>query len=492
MVVREFAGVAETHVSTVFFAGDRAYKLLKPIATAFLDHSVTADRLSAARREIELNRRMAPDVYLGEAEVFERGELVDRMIVMRRLPADRCLASLVDDPDFDDHVRAAVRVVASFHADLTPVGDVDGPASLGVVRDLWNASLDEMASDMARIDLTAQHDEIRRLAGRYLDGRSELFAARIANGCQRDGHGDLQAQDIFCMDDGPRILDCLAFRDDLRISDVLNDIAFLAMDLERLAGPEMGAKSIGWYSEFTNEHHPASLAHHFIAYRALVRSKVSAIKAGQGDETMWLRAAELHAMVLEHLRAGETRAVMVGGAPGTGKTTVAQALADQFGWVVVSSDEVRKELAGLAHDESAEAAPDEGLYDPAEVDRAYRVLLDRAVQLMRRGESVVLDASWTTRRHRDWCRDAVEGAGARLSAIECVLDPAIAAHRVAIRRATAPGASDATAEVARVLASRREEWGDAFVVDTGRAADVVAERVIGLLEPRPSRPAGSS
>ena len=83
--------VIETHISTVFFAGDRAYKLLKPVKTSFLDHLTTASRLAGIDDELALNRRLAPDVYLGTADVIENGAVVDRMLVMRRLPADRHL-----------------------------------------------------------------------------------------------------------------------------------------------------------------------------------------------------------------------------------------------------------------------------------------------------------------------------------------------------------------------------------------------------------------
>ena len=111
----------ETHVSTLFFTSDRVFKLLKPVVTGFLDHSDTATRIRAAELELELNRRMAPDVYLGLADVVEGDELVDRMIVMRRLPADRSMTALIARGELThDHVRAVARAVAAFHSGLDP------------------------------------------------------------------------------------------------------------------------------------------------------------------------------------------------------------------------------------------------------------------------------------------------------------------------------------------------------------------------------------
>jgi hypothetical protein len=113
--------VVETHMSWVFMAGDRAYKLPKPVSLPFLDHSESAARIAAAEREVVLNARIAPDVYLGLADVHERGALVDKMIVMRRLPAERRLSQLAGSPEFDGCLREVARVVASFHAAEEPV-----------------------------------------------------------------------------------------------------------------------------------------------------------------------------------------------------------------------------------------------------------------------------------------------------------------------------------------------------------------------------------
>src|SRR5213079_1977590 len=113
-------------------------------------------------------------------------------------------------------------------------------------------------------------DEAEELACRFLAGRGPLFDARIRDGRIVDGHGDLLANDIFCLDDGPRILDCLEFDDRLRFGDVLLDIGFLAMDLERLGRLDLARAFLAAYREASAETHPRSLEHHYIAYRALV------------------------------------------------------------------------------------------------------------------------------------------------------------------------------------------------------------------------------
>ena len=186
----------------------------------------------------------------------------------------------------------------------------------------------------------------------------------------RDGHGDLLAEDIFCLDDGPRILDCLAFDDELRWGDVLGDVAFLVMDLERLGHPDLARSLLADHGEFSGEHHPGSLAHLYVAQRALVRAKVAALRtsqtgSGKGPTTPEVEA--LLGMAVGHLRRAEVRLALVGGLPGSGKSTLAGRMADELGWVVLSSDAVRRD-AGLRYQD----LHDPSAYDPATVGAGVR------------------------------------------------------------------------------------------------------------------------
>ena len=113
-------------------------------------------------------------------------------------------------------------------------------------------------------------------------GASRCCDERIRAGRVVDGHGDLLAEDVFCLDDGPRILDCLDFDDRLRWLDGLDDASFLAMDLERLGAPDLADRFTKWYMEYSADHGPAALRHHYVAYRAFVRAKVSCLHWDQG------------------------------------------------------------------------------------------------------------------------------------------------------------------------------------------------------------------
>ncbi len=471
------ASVAETHSAVVFFLGDRAYKVKKPVDLGFLDFTTREARERICHREVELNRRLAPDVYLGVSDVLGfDGEVCDHLVVMRRLPEDRRLAAvLAAGEDVTAALRGVARQVADLH-DSVATSRTEPAIARVATRDAvarnWADNRDTLVTFADRVVPRAELDRVSALARHYLAGRQRLFDLRIAEGMIRDGHGDLLAQDIFCLPDGPRIIDCLEFADHYRFGDVLLDVAFLAMDLERLGHPGLGIRFLGFYREVSGEQHPESLAHHYLAYRAHVRAKVACLRHDQGDASAAEEARGLHRLALQHLERGRVALVLVGGLPGTGKSTVARALADQLDAALLRSDEVRKELAGLEVTTAAAASYRHGLYEPEQVGRVYGELRERARHQLELGVSVVLDASFTSEAERDAAATLASETSSSLVQLRCVAPMEVARARLAARP---PGtdASDATEEVLVAMASDADAWPEAATIRTGDAIDVV-------------------
>jgi aminoglycoside phosphotransferase family enzyme/predicted kinase len=457
--------VRETHIGAVFLIGDRAYKMKKPVNMRFLDFSTREHRLTACRREVELNRRLAPDVYLGVADVSGvDGELCDHLVVMRRMPESRRLATMVEA---GESVRAEVveiaRLMAGFHASATRTREITAEGGRDALLGRWSASFHEVERFRSVVLDDRTLAEIERLTVEFLAGRAELFAERGAAGRVVDGHGDLLADDIFCLSDGPRVLDCLEFDDRLRWVDGVDDIAFLAMDLERLGAPELRDLLLERYREFTGDPAPRALWSHYLAYRAFVRAKVACLRYSQRDRSA-IPLAELYAgIALRHLRDGQVRLILVGGLPGTGKTTVAGRVADELGGVLVSSDRLRKELAGISPDRHAPAEYGEGIYQQGHTDRVYAELMHRAERLLALGETVVLDASWHSARHREQARVIAERGHSRLVSLRCEVDAVVAAARM---RARDGSISDADAAVSARMATELDPWPEATSVST--------------------------
>ncbi|HUF32424.1 MAG TPA: AAA family ATPase [Acidimicrobiales bacterium] len=463
--------VAETHSGVVFLLGDRAYKLKKPLDLGFLDFTTREARQAVCRREVELNRRLAPDVYLGVADVTgTSGELCDHLVVMRRMPSSRRLSTLVTaGVDVDDQVDAVARTMASFHgrAERCPAADAAAAAAAAAGR--WAANTAVLRKEAGRLVPAEDVERVDALAARYLAGRSELFEQRVLAGRACDGHGDLLADDIFCLDDGPRILDCIEFDDELRYGDGLADVAFLAMDLEHLGRPDLGTRLLEVYRAAAGDEWPASLAHHHIAYRAQVRAKVATIRAGQGGEGAGEEAERRLTLARRHLEAARVRLVLVGGLPGTGKSTLAAGIGRALGAVVLRTDEVRKELAGLPATQPAGAAYGEGIYRAEHTAAAYREALARAGSALRSGETVVLDASWSQARHRGWARETGAGTNSDVVELRCDAPVEVTSARLLARARQGGDASDADPAIGAAMASDRDPWPEATTVDT--AAD---------------------
>ncbi|MFJ3927078.1 AAA family ATPase [Streptomyces sp. NPDC090022] len=481
------AEVCETHTAVVFFFGDRAYKIKKPVDLTFLDYTTVEARRAACERETALNRHFAPDVYLGVGDIsVPHAGAPEPLVVMRRMPAERRLSRLVrEGADVDEVLRAVARLLATHHADASRTPDVDAQGTRDALSSRWEASFTQVRALSGDGHVPDGVEEIEELVRRYLAGRERLFDMRIEQGRIVDGHGDLLAADIFCLDDGPRVLDCLEFDDHLRYVDGLDDAAFLAMDLEQLDAPESAAFFLAQYSEYSGDPAPPSLRHHYVAYRAFVRAKVSLIQARQGATGTDLAARRLITTTLRHLYASTIGLTLVGGLPGSGKSTLSGALADRLGVTLLSSDRLRKELAGIPADQPAPAAYGEGLYTPEWTAKTYAALLERASTLLSCGESVVLDATWSNAAQREAAHRLAERTSADLVALHCQVPDDMTAARLTTRAA---GPSDAGLEVAAAMAEREPPWAEAVTVDTSGPLETAVARALAAVRPHGTAP----
>lgn len=473
------AAVVETHTAVLFFVDDRVYKLKKAVDLGFLDHRTREARLAACRQEVALNRRLAPDVYLGVLDVTDAdGVVQDHLVAMRRMPDDRRLSRCVErGEDLERPLRAIAHAVAALH-ELAPPDPVhDRSASPEAVRKRWTDGFDQLhALPAVDPDLTRELQRIEELALRYLDGRGPLLEQRIADGRIRDGHGDLQAEDIFLLDDGPRILDCIEFGEAYRWGDVLADVAFLAMDLERLGRPDLGERFLALHRELSADRWPASLAHHLVAYRAHVRVKVGLLRAAQHGEPPAAEVHDLAAVARRHLEAGRVRLILVGGLPGTGKSTLAAALGDHLGAVVLRTDEVRQRVGSGEHETSADR------YRPDAVAAVYRELLAEARHLLSLGEQVVLDATWADEAERSLARDVAAQTSSDLVELVCTLPREQADDRIRQRAVAGEDLSEATPAVAAAMAGRFAPWPEAAPVSTLAPPGATLAAALGALE----------
>ena len=472
--------LVETHISTLLFVDDVVYKRKRPVQTDFVDFTTLNSRRDACSREVELNRRLAADVYLGVADVMLDGVVIDHFVVMRQLPASCRLSAILTMPSASEELRTIAQLIAAFHRNAATGVEIDAASGFDAVTQLWQDGMAVTSRYTGSVLDGHDSDRLARLVREYFFGRQQLFDARVAQGCAVDGHGDLQAEDIFCCEDGPRVLDCLEFSDRLRYGDRLNDVAFLAMDLERLGHRDLAEAFLDVYGEMSGTSWPRSLEHFYIAYRAHVRMKVACIRHDQGDQLAADAARSLHRLALAHLESGRVRLVLVGGSPGAGKTSVGRGLAAALGAVLVSSDVVREEIQPRS-DFSRDRALNVGRYQPKLVDAVYQETLDRARRALSLGEHVVLDCSWLHSQHRAWARHLASDTASVLVELRCVCVPETAERRIADRAVEGNDPSEATVAVARTLPTEAEPWPEAHLVNTDDDLDTAvaaAERIV--------------
>lgn len=470
------AELRETHSALVVLVGDRAYKVKKPVSLGFLDFTSGSARDDALKHEFELNRRICADVYLDVARlVGSDGAPIESVLVMRRMPDARRLSTMVgmrtiDASELRRQLRRIAQTLAQFHARAERAAGISAEAGYNGLRRRWTDNFTELERFVGTCVDPAVYERIQRLALTYVHGRRALFDRRGAAGLYVDGHGDITADDVFCLDDGPRILDCIDFDDRLRSVDVLDDAAFLAMELEHLGRPELARYFLDTWAEFASTPIVASLEHHYIAYRALVRAKVACLQSEEGDASAHQDAVDGYlVLALRHLEGGEVRLIVVGGAPGTGKSTVAALIAEMVGAALLSTDVIRRMSAGLPrYDDEARLA-------------VYDELLERAEDALARGESVVADGTWPTDDLRERARGCAAASRARLIEVECHAPPGLAAARAQRRAHLGTDPSQADGAVALMLAERRTAWPTATGIDCSGSPHEAVRSIARLL-----------
>lgn len=482
------AEVRETHSAVVLLCGDRAYKVKKPVDLGFLDFSTPARRSAACHRELALNGRMTPDVYLEVLDVADGlGKARDSILVMRRMPDERRLATLVrEGSDVSAPLRQLAKQIAGFHATARSNAEISTAGSPLALAERWRSNIAGLRA-LAPCRVSDEViDEVDALSSAYITGRTALLEERVRAGWIRDGHGDLLADDIFLVPEGPRVLDCLDFDDRLRWMDVVDDVASLVMDLERLGAREVGERLVRDYHEFSGAVEPASLSNHYVAYRAVMRSMVAAIRESTTSDRVRdeaaLEAKALAGLGLRHLRTGLPRLVLVGGAPAAGKSTVGEQLCSRLRAAVLSADRTRKELAGLDPEDHHPEGFGQGIYSAAHTAAVYQALASKARYIVAHDETVVLDASFSTVDQRELFRRIATDLHTPLVELECTASSQVLASRLLERGRVPNRYSDADLSVGARLAAERESWPSAVRISTSATVDESVHRALETIE----------
>jgi hypothetical protein len=482
--------LVETHISWVLLAGERVYKIKRPVDLGFLDFTTLSRRRHFCEEEVRLNRRLAPDTYLGVVELKGTpprvrfggaGRTLEVAVVMRRLPAERMLDRLVWEKVADPALMDAIGVaVARFHAEAQTGGEVDRFGGRETIRENWEENFRQTAGVPPDVLPPEWLDTLRGYVQTFLAREAERMDARVRAHRIRDCHGDLQAQHVCCTEP-IRIFDCIEFNRRFRFGDAASEIAFLAMDLERLGRPDLAIRFLNAYLEASGDYEAVPLLDFYRAYRACVRGKVLSFQVADRPAVAG-PARELFGLAVRYAHPRRTpRLLVTTGVMGSGKSTFARAAASRLEAIVIRTDAVRKRLAGLPLHQRADHGLDEGLYSPDMGRRTYAEALRLAGEMLAAGWPVLIDGSFSRADERAEARHLAARRGLPFTVVWCDAPDAVIAPRLRRRATERHEVSDGREELLPFHRARYEDpTGEAGVVQVDTTRDSAAALDVAL------------
>jgi hypothetical protein len=439
--------LVQTQMSFVFLTDDYVYKVKKPVNLGYLDYTTLDKRQFYCQREVELNQRLCPDVYLGVVPITRhkghisiegQGKVIEYAVKMRRLPQEAMMdALLAKDKVSPQMIIKVAEKVAEFHQKAETNANITFFGDLPTITENTEENFTQTEKYISRTISRKKYEHIQTYTRHFIRENASLFQKRMAEGRIRDCHGDLHAAHI-CFANGICIYDCIEFNERFRYCDVAAEVAFLAMDLDHYGRADLSRHFVNTYVARSQDKELMVLLNFYKCYRAYVRGKVESFKLDdphisprekreiQEIATSYFDLANAYTRIKPIL-------FITTGLVGSGKTTLAQALAKRLGLVVIASDVTRKQLAGIPVTEHRFEEFNSGIYSPEFSRLTYEKMFTEAKPILSEGTSVILDASFIKSSERLKAKSLAEETKADFFIVECTLDEESTRQRLAQR-----------------------------------------------------------
>lgn len=404
----------ETHISWVILTGEVAYKIKKPVNLGFLDFSTLEKRLFYCQEELRLNRRLAASIYLDVVAIAgapeqpvitglsgEKNQIIDYAVKMRQFPQRVQLDRMLLNGELRaEHIDAFAQRISDFHQQ---VGVADETTKYGDPEQVCKPVQENFEQIRAQInehEYDAILDELEQWSGSEFKTLKPIFEQRKQGGFIRECHGDMHLRNLAWVNKEPVLFDCIEFNPGLRWIDVISDIAFLVMDLQDRQQMQLAQRFLNQYLEHTGDYAGIAILAYYLFYRAMVRAKVDAIRAGQAGISRDEKAeaekdlAGYLELAQSYSRRIAPKLIITRGLSASGKTTITQALLEQLAAIRIRSDVERKRLFGLKVNQSAKADAGKGIYTSPATKRVYAKLAELTDGILDAGYSVIVDATF--------------------------------------------------------------------------------------------------
>jgi len=452
----------ETHASWVILTGTVAYKIKKPVNLGFLDFSTLERRQFCCEEELRLNRRLAPEIYLGLAPVFGSpekpewigsGQPIEYAVKMAQFPQEAQLdRALADGKLRPNHIDAFACLIARFHQQIEVAGADSIYGDPDQIRKPVQDNFLQIRRHIPEGKMLEPLSELEDWTRNGLNALEPVFVRRKAEGCIRECHGDLHLRNLAWINDAPVVFDCIEFNPNLRWIDVISDAAFLVMDLQDRHQPQLAQRFLNRYLEHTGDYSALGALPFYLTYRALVRAKVNAILAKQPGIGKKLKDEAERAFcnylqfAKRHARPGRPQLIITHGMSASGKSTLTQPILEHLAAIRIRSDIERKRGFGMKPEANGHAVIGEGIYTNEATERTYTRLAELAGQIMESGYSVIVDAAFLKIDQRMQFQRLAAAKQVPFRILECMASPETLRRRIVERQKNASDADLAVLE----------------------------------------------
>lgn len=439
----------QTQMSFVLLTNRFAYKIRKPVNLGYVDYSTLEKRRFFSEKELKLNRRLCPDTYLelitvnnasGKISLGGTGEIIDYAVKMKRLPADGMMDQLLRrDQLTPDMLAAVARKLAEFHTAAETNQQINQFGSLNLISKNVAENFEQSRPYIGRALSEHQFEKLDKYFEHFLENNQSLFERRVYGGHIRDCHGDLHSAHVNFNKDAICVFDCIEFNDRFRYGDTASEVAFLAMDLDRHGRADLRRNFVAEYSRSSGDNGLADLLRFYQTYRAHIRAKVACFKLDdpfvpEAEKNTEREKAEGYFNLAVSYTMTRPQLFITSGLTGCGKSTLATELTHHLGLTHISSDIIRKKLAGLTPDDATGTDINSGIYTPEMTDKTYSALIDEAGRVLSQGDSVILDATFLKHADRKKALEMAQKYHTEPMVIECRLNKDINKKRLERRR----------------------------------------------------------